>query len=296
MTAWQGGELPPRGELTRDGLGAVRMPGLAGRRVLVTGGSRGIGRATAVLLARCGAAVGIAYRSAHEEAERALAAVQGASAQADRGASPGAEAGGAAGSHGPPPWRHAGDLSREAEVAALFERVDVEFGGLDAFVGNAGIWNAEARPLELLEPDAWREMAEANLTSVYLTTREAVSRMGEGGRIVLVSSTAGQRGEAGHAHYAATKGGILSFCKSLAVELGPRGITVNAVAPGWVDTDMSAAVLRGPRRAAVEQEIPLGRVATAEDVAGPIAFLLSDLARHVTGEVLNVNGGSVRCG
>ena len=131
---------------------------------------------------------------------------------------------------------------------------------------------------------------------IYLTTRRAVECMEPGSRVVLLSSTAGQRGEADHSHYAATKGGIISFCKSLATELGPRGITVNAVAPGWVDTDMSSAVLRSPERAQVESEIPLRRIASAEDVAGPICFLLSDLARHVTGEVLNVNGGSVLCG
>jgi 3-oxoacyl-[acyl-carrier protein] reductase len=139
-------------------------------------------------------------------------------------------------------------------------------------------------------------MMAVNLTSVYLTTREAARRLGDGGRIVLVTSTAAQRGEAEHSHYAASKGAIQSFVKSLAVELGPAGITVNAVAPGWVDTDMSANVLRGETRAVVEGEIPVRRIATPLDVAGPIVFLASSLARHVNGEVLNVNGGSVLCG
>lgn len=261
---------------------AEALPGLAGRRVLVTGGSRGIGRATAVLLAAAGARVGIAYRAAHEAAASAVTEMEEAATGAGRA------------------WRQAADLRREEEVDRLFRRVDEEFGGLDGFVGNAGIWNARPRPLEELTPEEWREMLEVNLTSIYLTVRRAAARMEAGGRIVLLSSTAAQRGEPGHSHYAATKGAINAFCKSLAWELGPRGITVNAVAPGWVDTEMSAAPLRagpgGQVPAEILSEIPLGRIATAEDVAGPICFLLSDLARHVHGEVLNVNGGSVLCG
>jgi len=181
-------------------------------------------------------------------------------------------------------------------VEALFERVRSEFGELDIFVGSAGIWNARAMSLAEIEPHEWSAMLQINLTSTYLALRAAIPLLTSGGRIVLLSSTAGQRGEAGHAHYAASKGAVQALVKSLAVELGPRGITVNAVAPGWVDTDMSASVLRSDALPSVEAEIPLGRVATAEDVAGPICFLASDLARHITGEVLNVNGGSVRCG
>ena len=264
----------------------IALPGLAGDRALVTGGSRGIGRATALLLARCGASVGIAYRSAHAAAEQTLADI---AAQQDlfRAGSEDAPAGKLAA------WAEAGDLSAEADVAALFQRVDAEFGGLDVFVGNAGVWNEEAIPVDQLPLEVWRAMLGDNLTSLYLTTREAAARMAAGGRIVLLSSTAGQRGEPGHSHYAASKGAILSFCKSLAGELGPRGITVNCVAPGWVDTDMSAAVLRSPRIEEVLEEIPLRRVAEPEDVAGPVCFLASSLARHMTGAVLNVNGGSV---
>lgn len=247
----------------------LRLPGLTGKRVLVTGGSRGIGRATAQMLAEAGALVGISYHKARQEA----------AAMVESGI-----------------WAEPGDLSQEEDVERLFARVDQEFGGLDGFVGNAGIWTVDELPVERLEAEAWHRMMAVNLTSIYLTTRAAVARMGKGGRIVLLSSTAAQRGEAGHSHYAASKGAIVSFCKSLATELGPKGITVNSVAPGWVDTDMSASVLRTSALETVTAQIPLGRVAEAEDVAGPICFLLSDLARHVTGEVLNVNGGSVLCG
>jgi len=253
------------------------FPGLQGARVLVTGGSRGIGRATVKMLAGSGASVGVAFRSAVDDAETAV--------EEARALNP-------AGAH----WHHAADLSDEEQCAALFARVDETFGGLDGFVGNAGIWNAEPRPLAELTVDEWREMLDINLTSIYLTTREASLRLGASGRIVLVSSTAGQRGEADHSHYAASKGAIISFCKSIAVEFGPRGITANAVAPGWVDTEMSAAPLRSDARPRIEAEIPLRRIASAEDLAGPICFLLSDAARHITGEVINVNGGSVLCG
>jgi 3-oxoacyl-[acyl-carrier protein] reductase len=248
---------------------------LRGRRALVTGGSRGIGAATAVLLARCGADVGIAYRSRHAEAQAVVERARACGVRA---------------------WAEAADLRDPAAVDRLFERCRREMGGLDIFVANAGIWNADPVPLaEMTEPE-WREMIETNLTSAFLTTRAALRMMSDGGRIVWVSSTAGQRGEAYHSHYAATKGAMISMVKSLCVECAPRGITVNAVAPGWVDTEMAAPALSGPERAQILASIPLGRVATPEDVAGPIVFLCSDWARHLTGAVLNVNGGSVLCG
>lgn len=255
---------------------SVGYPGLAGRRVLVTGGSRGIGRATVRILAASGASVGIAFHRAEDMAAEAAEEARSLAPQ---------------GSH----WHQGGNLADPEACEALFARVDAEFGGLDGLVGNAGVWNSDPRPLEQLEPAEWREMLDVNLTSIYLTTRAAIRRMEPDARIVLVSSTAGQRGEADHSHYAASKGAIISFCKSIATELGARSINVNAVAPGWVDTDMSAGVTGEARRDA-ESQIPLGRIATAEDIAGPICFLLSDAARHITGEVLNVNGGSVLCG
>jgi 3-oxoacyl-[acyl-carrier protein] reductase len=141
-------------------------------------------------------------------------------------------------------------------------------------------------------PERWRQTMRSNLDSVFLVTRAGLGLMRGHGRVVMVSSTAGQRGEAFHADYAATKGAMISLVKSLAIECAPD-ITVNAVAPGWVDTEMSASAFAGEGRAAIAEAIPLRRIATADDVAGPILFLLSDLSRHITGEILNVNGGSV---
>jgi 3-oxoacyl-[acyl-carrier protein] reductase len=141
----------------------------------------------------------------------------------------------------------------------------------------------------------WRRTLAANLDSVFLSTRAALGLMRPGGRVVIVSSTAGQRGEAFHADYAATKGALIAFTKSLAVEFAPE-LTVNCVAPGWVDTDMSLPAFTQDNRQRIERSIPLQRIASAEDVAGPILFLCTGLARHITGEVLNVNGGSVLCG
>ncbi|MGH7679411.1 MAG: SDR family NAD(P)-dependent oxidoreductase, partial [Gemmatimonadaceae bacterium] len=135
-----------------------------------------------------------------------------------------------------------------------------------------------------------------NVDSMFFTTRAAARVLSEHGRVVLVSSTAGQRGEANHADYAASKGAMISFVKSLCIELAKRDITVNAVAPGWVETEMAARPYQGGGRERISANIPLGRVAAARDIAGPIVFLCSDLARHITGEVVNVNGGSVLCG
>lgn len=249
---------------------------LSGKRALVTGGSRGIGRATAILLASAGANVGIGYRRDHERAGSVCEAIR------------------AAGVTG---WAEPGDLASPEGAEHLFARVDREFGGLDICIANAGIWPSEYVPVSEIDDETWSHVIRVNLDSAFRTAREAARRMAAGGRIVMVSSTAGQRGEAGHAHYAASKGAIQSFVKSLAVELAPRDINVNAVAPGWVDTDMAAPALRSEdEQRRIESEIPLGRLARARDIAGPIVFLCTDLARHITGEVLNVNGGSVLCG
>ncbi|OGU17514.1 MAG: hypothetical protein A3K13_09400 [Gemmatimonadetes bacterium RIFCSPLOWO2_12_FULL_68_9] len=146
-----------------------------------------------------------------------------------------------------------------------------------------------------MPPSQWHSTIAQNLDSYFYVVRHFAPKLREGGAIVLVASTAGQRGEAFHADYAASKGAIVALTKSLAVELAPR-IRVNCVAPGWVDTEMAAKPYAAGGRARIEATIPLGRVASADEIAGPILFLCSDLARHVTGEVLNVNGGSVLCG
>lgn len=244
------------------------------RVALVTGGSRGIGRATALLLARLGADVGITYHTRKGEAEAVTRDIRGLGRKA---------------------FAAGGDLAEAEVVERVFREFRACFGRLDLFVANAGVWPAEEAPLRELDAGRWRSVLAANLDAVFLTTRAALRLIGPGGRIVLVGSTAGQRGEAFHADYAASKGALISLTKSLALECAP-GITVNCVAPGWVDTEMCAEPYAGGGRARIEQGIPLGRVASAEEIAGPIAFLLSDLARHVTGEVLNVNGGSVLCG
>ncbi len=248
---------------------------LAGKRALVTGGSRGVGRATAELLARAGVHVGISYHSREADARRVVENIR------------------ALGVRG---WAEGGDLADRAVVDRLFARADSEFDGLDIFVGNAGIWPVADVPLSEMDDERWHTTVAVNLDSIFFTTRAALKRMNDDGRVVLVSSTAGQRGEAFHSDYAATKGAIISLVKGLCVEVGRRGITVNAVAPGWIDTEMSAGALRGPGRAAIDDAIPLGRVATAEDVAGPIVMLCTPLARHITGEILNVNGGAVLVG
>lgn len=248
---------------------------LAGKTALVTGGSRGVGAATTRLLARAGADVGISF---HSRARRARRVVEEARAVGVRA------------------WAEAGDLSDRRAVDRLFRRVDAEFGGLDIFVGNAGIWPVADVPVAEMDDARWHRTIAVNLDSIFFTTRGALRRMHDGGRVVLVSSTAGQRGEAYHSDYAASKGAIISFVKGICGEVGHRGITVNAVAPGWIDTEMSENPLKGADRAAIEASIPLGRVATAEDVAGPIAMLCSDMARHVTGEIVNVNGGAVLAG
>jgi 3-oxoacyl-[acyl-carrier protein] reductase len=248
---------------------------LKGKQAVVTGGSRGVGRATALLLARAGADVGIGFRSREEEARETVALLEDLGVRA---------------------WAESGDLGNPEDVRRLFRRVDAEFDGLDIFVGNAGIWPPDTIPVEDMTDAHWRGTIQANLDSIFFCTREAVRRIRDHGRIVLVSSTAGQRGEAFHVDYAASKGAIISMVKGLCVELGARGVTVNSVAPGWVDTEMAEPAYGEGGKEAIARTIPIGRIPPPEDIAGPIVFLCSELARHITGEVLNVNGGSVLVG
>ena len=248
---------------------------LAGRRVLVTGGSRGIGAATAKLFAEHGVHVAIGYRSRRADADALVDEIRKRGVNAVAIAS---------------------DIGTREGAEALVNQSADALGGLDFFVGNAGIWPCDDVALEAMEDDRWRRTMVENVDSVFYTTRAALRRMSDGGRVVLVSSTAGQRGEAFHADYAASKGAMISLVKSLAPELGPRGITVNSVAPGWVDTEMCNEAFANGGRERIAAGIPVGRVAAPRDIAGPIVFLCSELARHITGEIVNVNGGSVLAG
>lgn len=242
----------------------------------MTGGSRGIGRAAAERLAGAGVNVAINFlrdEAAADEAKRAAVRL-GVRAEV-----------------------FCGDVSRVAEAEALARKTFDTFGRLDALVCNAGVWEGAA--VEEMSEELWGRVLDTNLKGTWAACRAVVPYMKRAGfgRIVIVSSTAGQRGEAFYANYAASKGGQISFAKSLAVELAPHGINVNAVAPGWVRTEMTAAALSDEATLQAAQDaIPLGRIAEPDDVAGPVVFLCSDWARHITGEVLNVNGGSVLCG
>jgi 3-oxoacyl-[acyl-carrier protein] reductase len=256
------------------------MIDLSGKRAFVTGGGRGIGRATALLLARAGCRVAVGYRSRREDAEETVQAVEGGKGRQRAVAI-------------------AGDLGDPAAAQRAVAAAAQALGGLDLLIVNHGIWPPDEVPLEQMTDAQWDLTMRVNLDAVLYVCRAGVPLLPDGGRLVLVSSTAGQRGEAFHADYAATKGAVIALTKSLAVELAPRQIGVNCVAPGWVDTEMSQQPYSretGAGKREIEETIPLGRVASAEDVAGPIVFLCSDLARHITGEIVNVNGGSVLCG
>ncbi len=248
--------------------------------ILITGASRGVGAAAAIKFAEAGAAgVVINFKANRSAAESVARSVEhfGAKTLAVKA-----------------------DVSIASEAKSLFKQTLGTFGRLDVVVANAGIWPAEDRAITELDETQWNETMRVNVNGVYHVCREAAAifTAQHGGKMVIVSSTAGQRGEAFHSDYAASKGAVISLTKSLAAELGRSNVNVNCVAPGWVDTDMAASALKTDvtKLAAIKAAIPLGRVATAEDVANPILFLASELARHITGEILNVNGGSVLCG
>jgi 3-oxoacyl-[acyl-carrier protein] reductase len=248
------------------------MLSLEGRVALVTGGGRGIGRAVSILLGRLGARVAVNYARDAAAAAAAVGEIHGAGGEA--AAFP-------------------ADLSDPAAADALVAAAESRLGPLDVLVVNHGIW--KHAPLAELTPERWSETLRVNLDGAYAVCRAAAARMvpRRRGAIVLVASTAGQRGEAEYAHYAASKGALIALTKSLAAELAPHGLRVNAVAPGWVLTDMTRHVFSGPGAAAAVAPIPLGRPARPEEIAGPVAFLASDLASYMYGEVLAVNGGAV---
>jgi len=246
---------------------------LAGKSALVTGGSRGIGRAVCILFGRLGARVAVNYVRDEAAADATVAAVRAAGGEA---------------------FAARADVSEETEAARLVDETVSRFGSLDVVVANHGIWKRAS--IDAMTPAQWDETLRVNLGGVYAVVHHAARQMvpRRAGSMVLIASTAGQRGEAHHAHYAASKGAILAFTKSVAAELAPHGIRVNAVAPGWVLTDMTRAVLEDPVLAAAAlRPIPLGRPGTPEEIAGPVAFLASDRASFIYGEVLCVNGGAV---
>jgi 3-oxoacyl-[acyl-carrier protein] reductase len=250
--------------------------GLADRVAIITGGSRGIGKAVVEMLASFGAHVVVNYVKDEESAADVvnIAQAKGVKAVAIQA-----------------------DVSQVNEAERLLRETVEHFGRVDFLICNAGIW--EEGSVESISEELWDRTLDINLKGTWSVCRAAVPLMKKQkfGRIVIVSSTAGQRGEANASNYAASKGGQISFTKSLGPELGRFGINVNCVAPGWVDTDLNDGVFTDkPRLESILKGIPLGKVATPEEIAGPIVFLCTQWADHVTGEVLNVNGGSVLCG
>ena len=246
---------------------------LFGKSALVTGGSRGIGRAVCVLFGRLGARVAVHYARAEAAVNETVAALRAAGGEA---------------------FALQADMSDPAAAGRAVEDAIARLGALDVLVANHGIWKRAS--IDAMTQERWDETLRVNLGSVYALVHHAARHMipRRTGAMVLIASTAGQRGEAHHAHYAASKGAILAFTKSIAAELAPHGIRVNAVAPGWVLTDMTRATLEDPAQAAAAlRPIPLGRPGKPEEIAGPVAVLASDLASFLHGEVLNVNGGAV---
>jgi len=258
---------------------------LSGKVALISGGSRGIGAATVRMFTAAGAKVAFSYRSARRQAE-ALAQECGADVC----------------------YPIASDLNNPEAGRALVAETVRHFGRLDILVANHGVWPEQDVPVEQMSDEQWRSTMSINLDGVFGLAKHAVAQMkvqikaqshagGPAGHIVLISSTSGQRGEAFHCDYSATKGAIISLTKSLASELASSGIYVNCVAPGWVDTDMSAGALADPKSGEeIRREIPMGRAGRPEEIAAPVLFLCTEHAGFITGEVFNVNGGAVLVG
>lgn len=255
----------------------IELPGnlFAGKTAIVTGASRGVGRATALRLAEAGANVIVNYLKNNEKADEVVELCKG---------------------------KGSGAISVQADVSKFIEAREIAkaaletFGKIDLLVCNAGIW--EGAPIEEMTETLWNKVLNTNLKSAWAMSKVCVPSMKkqENGAIVLVSSTAGQRGEANYTNYAASKGGQISFTKGLATELAPR-IRVNAVAPGWIETAMVRPVFKDKvYKQSVLDSIPLKRMAATDDVALSICFLLSGWSQHITGEVININGGTVLCG
>lgn len=248
---------------------------LKGKRAVVTGGSRGIGAAVSEMLADCGADVCVGYRSRTAEADAMVARLI---AKGVRGVA------------------HSADLGEAAGADSLIAAAVSAFGGLDILVHSAGIWPVEDVPVHEMSDERWHRTMRENVDAMFFVSRAAARVLGDGGRMVHISSTAGQRGEAYHADYGASKGAMISFVKSQAIELARRGITVNCVAPGWVDTEMCVVPYANGGRERIAAGIPNGRIASPQDVAWAAVALCAPGARHLVGEIINVNGGAVLAG
>ncbi len=254
---------------------------LSGKVALITGGSRGIGAAAVRLFVAAGARVVFSYEKAQAQAKELVNELGAAHCVAV-----------------------ACNLSGTETAGHLVAEAVKKFGRLDILIANHGVWPPEDAPVDQMSDKQWRSTMAVNLDSVFALTKHSVAQMKKqtksgtaAGHIVLVSSTAGQRGEAYHCDYAATKGALISMVKGLSTELAREAIYVNSVAPGWVDTDMSASALNDPQvRSRIFAAIPLGRVARPEEIAAPILFLCTPYAGFITGEVFNVNGGAVLVG
>ncbi len=248
------------------------MINLSGKVAVVTGGSRGIGAEAAIMLAEAGCDVAITYVSARTKAIQIRNRIE---------------------QMGRESLIIKANVSSERDVKLALRAVIRQFGRIDILVNNAGIWKYGS--IGSMSARQWDETLDINLKSVFLFCNEAVRHMKRrGGKIVNIASTAGQRGEAFHSHYAASKAGIIAFTKSIASEVAPYGINVNCVAPGWVETDMSKGVLSSKKALRnIEQSIPRGRVATPREIAGPILFLASELSDNLVGTTVSANGGGV---
>jgi 3-oxoacyl-[acyl-carrier protein] reductase len=251
------------------------MLNLNSKVVLITGGSRGIGAACVKYFCMAGGMVAFTYNSNQTNAARLEKRYKKISKCKSYNV----------------------DVTEGNEIKNTVHKVLKDFGKIDILVNNAGVWKeATINKMSLAK---WEETIKVNLTSAFLFCHYVVPnmKMRRRGKIINISSAAGQRGEANYSHYAASKGGMISFTKSLASELGPFNINVNCIAPGWVHTDMTKKALSNKKSLIAElKKIPLNRIANADDIAGPVLFLASELSKHISGEILNVNGGAVLVG